>query len=144
MKALTICNPYPELILRGLKRVENRTWYTSYRGPLLIHAGKSRKWLSLSEDGTRDEEFDIALSEMSFGAIVGIAHLDTCVPISDIRNGHADQEYPWLRLHEHCEGPWCWVLSGVRRFEPFPYKGAMGLFDVPMEVVDSLREFDNG
>lgn len=29
----------------GEKRVENREWPTSYRGPLLIHAGKSREWL---------------------------------------------------------------------------------------------------
>jgi hypothetical protein len=44
-KALTICQPYAELIARGEKVIENRTWPTSYRGPLLIHAGKSREWL---------------------------------------------------------------------------------------------------
>ena len=45
MKALTICQPYPHLIMLGEKPVENRTWATSYRGPLAIHAGKSRQWL---------------------------------------------------------------------------------------------------
>ncbi len=44
MKALTICQPYAELIMRGVKRVENRTWATRYKGALLIHAGKSREW----------------------------------------------------------------------------------------------------
>ena len=104
------------------------------RGPLLIHAGKSRTWLSLSEDKTRDEEFDIALSEMSFGAIVGVAELVACLDIRDIRADSWNREYPWLREHEHTEGPQCLVLSGVKRFEPLPYRGAMGLFDVPMEV----------
>ena len=28
----------------------------------------------------------------------------------------------------------------VEVVEPLPYKGAMGLFDVPRAVVDSLRE----
>jgi hypothetical protein len=46
MKALTICQPYAHLIVRGEKRVENRTWPTRYTGPLAIHAGKSRQWLS--------------------------------------------------------------------------------------------------
>lgn len=34
MKALTIHQPYAELIRRGEKVIENRTWPTSYRGPL--------------------------------------------------------------------------------------------------------------
>jgi len=41
MKAITIQQPWAEMIARGLKRVENRTWRTSHRGPLAIHAGKS-------------------------------------------------------------------------------------------------------
>jgi len=45
MKAVTIYQPYAELIARGEKRVENRSWRTDYRGPLAIHAGCSRAWL---------------------------------------------------------------------------------------------------
>ena len=40
MKALTIKQPWASLIIYGDKDVENRSWPTSYRGPLLIHAGK--------------------------------------------------------------------------------------------------------
>jgi hypothetical protein len=41
-KVLTVCQPYAEMIACGHKPVENRVWWTFYRGPLLIHAGKSR------------------------------------------------------------------------------------------------------
>lgn len=41
MKALTLHEPYATLIRLGLKRHETRSWYTGYRGPLAIHAGKS-------------------------------------------------------------------------------------------------------
>ena len=41
MKAITISQPWAHLIVRGEKRVENRTWPTEHRGPLAIHAGKS-------------------------------------------------------------------------------------------------------
>lgn len=45
MKCLTICQPYAALIMLPddddrAKRVENRTWSTNYRGPLLIHAAE--------------------------------------------------------------------------------------------------------
>lgn len=39
MKALTVRQPWASLIAAGIKDVENRFWKTSYRGPLLIHAG---------------------------------------------------------------------------------------------------------
>ena len=51
MRALSICQPWAELIARGVKRVENRSWRISekrrlaYRGRMLVHAGKSKDWL---------------------------------------------------------------------------------------------------
>lgn len=41
MKALSIRQPWAWWIVNGPKRVENRTWATKYRGPVLIHAGKA-------------------------------------------------------------------------------------------------------
>ena len=41
MKALSIKQPWAWAIIHAGKNVENRTWATSYRGPLLIHAGKT-------------------------------------------------------------------------------------------------------
>lgn len=130
MKTITICEPYATLISRGIKRVENRTWPTSYRGPLAIHAGKSRDWLDLNDDGTADEEYGIPLSEMAFCCVVAVAELVACLHIDIIRGGMFDAAYPWLREHEHTEGPWCLVLENVVRLpEPIPAKGAQGLWN---------------
>lgn len=38
MKALTLHQPWASLIAIGAKRIETRSWSTSYRGPLAIHA----------------------------------------------------------------------------------------------------------
>lgn len=38
MKALTLWEPWASLIALGVKRIETRSWQTSYRGPLAIHA----------------------------------------------------------------------------------------------------------
>ncbi|MGA2035791.1 MAG: ASCH domain-containing protein [Thermoguttaceae bacterium] len=138
MRALTICQPYAELIMRGQKRVENRRWPTGYRGALLIHAGKSRQWL---------EPIDcehIPLAEMVFGAVVGLVQLRGCIRWhGGIRCDPLIVEaWPWLPTHEHAEGPYCWILEDIFRFsEPIPFRGQQGLFDVPAALVAiGLRE----
>ena len=40
MKALTLHQPRASLVALGVKTIETRGWSTTYRGPLLIHAGK--------------------------------------------------------------------------------------------------------
>lgn len=42
MKAITIWQPWATLIAIGAKRYETRSWSTTYRGPLAIHAAKRK------------------------------------------------------------------------------------------------------
>lgn len=140
MKALTICQPYAHLICLPEadprhKRVENRTWATRYRGPIAIHAGKSRSWLDLSADKSIDEEYDIRVADMAFGAVVATANLVACLNIEAIVHGRYPDKYRWLATHNHTEGPWCWVLADVKAIEPIPYTGAQGLWDFPEELI---------
>src|SRR6266705_7017055 len=102
MKAITICQPYAHLIARGQKRVENRTWPTTYQGSIYIHAGKSRQWLGIIEDGI-DLEYDIPIASMAFGAVVAMARLSDCLHIDRIAKGEYDRKYPWLKAHEHTQ-----------------------------------------
>ncbi len=124
MKALTVMQPYPHLIAIGEKRVENRTWPTGYRGPLVIHAGLSRSWL-----GDPDE---MKYPDMAFGAIVAVARLVACVNLVLVDSGRLPEELKWIADHEHTEGPWCWVLGDVRRIEPArPWRGERSLWEIP-------------
>lgn len=144
MKAITICNPYPELILRGDKRVENRNKHWTHRGPILLHAGLSRSYLRLTEKGTVDAS-GIALAQMTFGAIVGVMTIVDCVrPIRYMRSGtrmipifgeNVQRQYPWLQGHEHAEGEYCLLLGNVQRFEtPIPASGKLGVWDYAGEL----------
>jgi len=136
MKALTVCQPYADLILlpktdSRFKRVENRTWPTRFRGPLLIHAGKSRDWLCENPRQPGYDDYGFKLDEIVFGAIVGVVDVINSLPADQV-----EQVYPQLKGHQHINGPWCIVMCNVRRFAtPIPYKGAQGLFEVPAEVV---------
>lgn len=132
MKALTICQPYAELIVRGEKRIENRSYPISHRGQFLIHAGKSRAWLDTWEAQLPDR--------MDFGFIIGIADLVAVVRAETIRENKVMMNDP--RYRDHASGPWCWLLARVQRFvNPVPYRGAQGLFNVPDEIVSqSIKE----
>lgn len=146
MKALTICQPYAHLIIHGapmpdgrraFKLVENRKWSTRHRGPMFIHAGMSRDWLTPVVHAGRsvDAEYRIPIEEMQFGAVIGIAHVVDCVWHDEAwkasRAGDAiRRRFPWFQSHEHAEGPWCWILERARAIEPVRWKGALGLFEI--------------
>jgi len=121
MKALSIRQPWAWLILNAGKDIENRRWYTSYRGPILIHAATT-----LDRDGyaylrherhihmPRTEEYEC-------GGFVGTARIIHCV-----------------RYHTSIwfDGPYGFVLADVKPLPKFiPYRGRLGLFDVDDSVI---------
>jgi hypothetical protein len=126
MKALTICQPYASAIVHGLKKVENRTWETRYRGLLLIHAGKSRAYLENAIAAYGSHFLWLRPNSLPFGAIIGRVNLVDCV--NEEEGKRIDPVW--------ANGPFCFVLENPVLFEPpIPYKGAQGFFDVPESVV---------
>jgi hypothetical protein len=123
-RGLTVCQPYAHLIACGQKPIENRTWSTPYRGPLLVHAGLSRAWLDPGETAR--------YPDLAFGAVVAIAELVDCRPVSQLP--------PALRDHEHANGPLCWVLERVVPLaRPVPATGARGLWYASDALVVAVR-----
>lgn len=129
--ALTVCQPWAWAIMEGYKRFENRTWYSRHRGPLVIHAGKSRGWLhgidELRYHGYSCPDED----DLIFGAILGLVEQTDCVPISaDICQGDV-----------FADGPWCHVYLEPRKLAvPVLYRGRQGDFQVPRELVAELLQ----
>ncbi|MEK6418463.1 MAG: ASCH domain-containing protein [Burkholderia gladioli] len=124
MKAISIRQPWAWLIAAGLKDIENRTWRTSYRGPILIHAAKGMTrdeyedvdfWLS-------DEGFAITLparETLHRGGIIGVAELVNCFEWGVGAS-------PW-----HMPGQYGFKLENFRALPSFvPYKGRLGIFEV--------------
>ncbi len=128
MNVITICNPYPELILLGEKPIENREQRWNYRGELLIHAGKSRSWMG-------DSDYK-RFPNLSWGAIVGRCDLVACLDIDDAwpsQDAH-------LKDNEHANGRYCLVLEKVKRFAvPITARGALGLWHVPLDIESEVR-----
>lgn len=116
---LTVQQPYASLIIEGQKWIENRSWATRYRGPLLIHAGVSQDSMEMAKHYAAELQ---SAGELRFGVILGAVTLTDCRPVAEL----ADD--PWA------EGPWCWLLEGplLKLDKPFPCAGQRGLWLAPV------------
>lgn len=116
-RCLTVCAPFAQLIVSGVKTIENRPRRTLFRGRLLIHAGVRRTYGGHSADYWA-RLFEVEPSSLVYGAIVGVVELVDCLPI-----GSPAVAGP------HAIGPWCWILANARRLAaPVPLSGKLGLF----------------
>lgn len=135
MRAISIMQPWAHLIASGTKKIETRSWATSYRGPIAIHASRlvSKKLLS---ELMEDWRFSAALNPMPIfpcGYIIAVAELVGCQQI----DAHLVRE---LGRREHAFGDYtlgryAWFLNNVRRIEQVMAKGQLGLWNwEPSEV----------
>ena len=142
MKALSIRQPWAWAIIHAGKDIENRTWWTYYRGPVLIHAAKGmtrdefedfvdtyahirRLWSAEHPFGPeRYPRLMPAFEALRRGGIVGKARIADCVSSSPS---------PWFF------GPYGFVLADVEPLPFRPLKGALGFFDVLPDDVEECK-----
>lgn len=127
-KVLTIDPLWVWAIFAKLKLVENRSWDTKHRGPLLIHAGINtarddmiREWIK-SNTLHLPPSPELIARDIA-GRCVGVVTLVDCVPLADLPANES----------EFAIGPVCWRLSNPIEFEaPFPAKGKQGLWSIDL------------
>jgi len=129
MKALSIRQPWADLIMLGVKNVENRTWSTKHTGPLLIHAPKTidenalKRGVILNALGVRRAEDYRPVT----GAILGEVTVQGCVEMSTPEGLNMRKTNKWY------SGPFGFVLSDPQLWDPpVPCPGKQGLFDVEL------------
>jgi len=153
MKALSVRQPWVWAIFHANKDIENRDWPTRIRGTVAVHAAKGM---------TRDEYLEAmayirhrfvaevlrnpvtvqlgqgrlslasgelvtpGFSDITRGAIVGLVDILDCVTASNS---------PWF------EGPYGFELANQRPLEtPIPCSGALNFWDVPLGIVQQIKE----
>ena len=119
-KCLTIRQPWAHLVVSGIKTIENRSWVTSYRGLILIHAAVRADQYDENNMGLTESQIDDMLGHLrgdNYGAIIGAVTLKDIVPVSKVRGSR------WAG------GPWCWILEdAIKLATPLPCKGQLGLW----------------
>jgi hypothetical protein len=114
LKALSVRQPWAWLIVNGVKDIENRSWRTHLRGPLLIHASRSLEGYAENIESVERKHGISVPSELDRGGIVGVVDLIDCV------ESHKSK---WFEKRK-----FGWVLANPRRVKLRPCKGAVGLF----------------
>ncbi len=145
MKALTLTQPHATLVERSLKLIETRSWRTSYRGGIAIHAAKGfprRAQALLDED-----PFAYALNtppyELPRGAVIATADLYEIIRIPyQVTNllPLLPPKEPERSFGDYSPGRFAWFLRDVESvYPPVPCKGMLGLWEwdavVPGEPV---------
>jgi len=105
MKALSIKQPWANMIASGEKTIETRTWETKYRGHLLIVSSKKP-------------------------AIAPAGHALAIVDLVDCRRMTEDDED--AACCEIYPGAYAWVFAHVTRIDIFPVRGRLNLYDVEL------------
>lgn len=146
MKALTIMQPWATLVFTTdpdgipFKQVETRSWKTSYRGKLAIHAGKHKLHKSVDPLlGVSEENLtyfmeagidgDKALDELTYGAVIGEVELVDCVPMDTLRKS-SYAEPREMAFGDWSDGRYGWILKNPVLYPvPAPASGKLGLWE---------------
>jgi len=134
MKAITLWQPWASLTILGEKLIETRSWYTTVRGRVGIHAAKSDHSGILLHIPMNELAFFQAagvcgIPEPPLGAVVGTIEIEDCIPIEKLYGGRYDTP------KERAFGDWTagrfgWIMKSPVAFEkPVPAKGAKSFWN---------------
>ncbi len=129
MKVISLTEPYATLIKENKKIVETRSWKTSYRGELYIHASSTKipkQFLDNKElmDLTKD-------LKLNFGNIICKCELVDCVYMTKEyveemkRNNYQEYICGVYKI-----GRYAWILKNISILEqPIKAKGHLGIWN---------------
>jgi activating signal cointegrator 1 len=134
MKAISLWQPWASLIAIKAKKVETRSWYTSYRGELLICAAKTVNspyrdyYYSLPVIPMISETEPVPFEDLPRGKAVAKVQLIDCVKMTRKMINETPE-------NEKLVGDWkvgrfAMILDDIQAIEPFYVKGQQGLFEV--------------
>lgn len=137
MKCLTLTQPWASLVAAEQKRIETRSWKTSYRGPLAIHAAmgfpKYARQACLEQTFYEAMRFvppDLAPAACR-GEVIATCRLVDCVP-AEFARFNFPHVWSWKELvfGDFTQGRYAWILADVKRLpRPIKAKGALSLWE---------------
>lgn len=137
MKAISIKQPWASLISYGIKDRENRTWYTNFRGKLLIHASASpdNRFIRNDLSFLNNDQYDIIgeamrehiLKNMFYGAIIGEMEVTGCV---------LNSKSVWAD-HDQIKPIYNWQLEKAKVYDQpiVNVKGSLSLWEYEMPII---------
>lgn len=128
IKAISLWQPWATAMARRDKAIETRSWPTSHRGWLAIHAAKRRP-----------DNVPRLFGEVPLGAVVCIAWMTDCVRTEKLHVSATEEEWG-----DYAPGRFGWITDPYCLIDlptPIALRGHQGLFDweVPEQIAELLR-----
>ena len=117
MKALSLKQPYAELVVSGRKKIELRKWDTKFRGEFLIHASKSSDLSAMQKFG---------FEQLPLCCIVGKAEL---INVKKYNNKKEFTDDSNLHLANSEWGDYGFILRNARRLKEIKCNGKLGFWN---------------
>lgn len=113
---LTIRQPWALLVVEGVKTYEFRSWYTSLRGVLWIHAG------SRVEKDVVEELFpDATIDQFPTSALVGAVYVSACLHRKEYKTAAPEIK--------NVKSEYAWKLACAKALDdPIPALGRLGIW----------------
>jgi len=122
MKALSLKQPWAELVVAGKKTIEMRKWKTNFRGEFLIHASRS-------PDADGMKRFGFSDNSLPLGFIVGRAEL-TGIKDYSIQGKEEFEKDKDKHLATLDWGEIGFLLKNASRLDkPIPARGSLNFWD---------------
>jgi len=133
MKCLSVSQPYADLIIKGKKTIELRTWNTKFRGEFLIHAP-----IKIKTDVCKKMRVDE--TKLRIGVILGRVEIYDVKKYSSIPELKKDYKKHFGSEEFLCHR-YGFLLRNPKELNiPIPYKGRLGFFDVKLK--STIKEND--
>lgn len=148
MKAITLIQPYATLIALGYKTNETRSWSTSHRGLLAIHAGLGQPaWAR--EAAERDpviaailQRHGLSFATLPRGRVLAVADVagmlrivEAGAGIGPARCDPATITSEELASGDYTPNRWAWRLRNVQVLqEPTACSGSQSIWLVPADI----------
>ena len=134
MKVLSIIEPWATLIKERKKYIETRSWKTSYRGELYIHA--SSKKIKRSEAHTIELLKLIPNVSMGYSNIICKCKLVDCIYMDQEFLEEIKENKQEFLCGEYSLGRYAWILKDVEPLDsPITAKGHLNIWNYePKEI----------
>ena len=133
MKVLSLTEPYATLIKEKKKMIETRSWKTSYRGELYIHASSTK----IPKDWKNNKELMNLVKDISlnFGNIICKCNLVDCIIMTkEYIENMKKNNYQEYICGEYEEGRYAWILEDIEPLkEHIKAKGHLNIWNYEVE-----------
>ena len=133
MKVLSLTEPCATLIKENKKRIETRSWKTSYRGELYIHASSTK----IPKEWKQNNELMelVKNDRLNFGYIICKCNLVDCIYMTkEYVENIKKNNYQEYVCGKYEEGRYAWVLENIEPLgNPIKAKGHLSIWNYDYE-----------